>query len=120
MNQTLMGRAPIFTEAHTANDTLTAGENGTCHTNTGAAGVITLTLPAATPGLHFCFRVGAAQELRVDPNGTETVSAQATGVPSAAGKYISADAAGEFLHLGCFVAGNWSIMSAVGTWTVEA
>lgn len=119
MSQTLNGRASFTVEAHTAGDTLTTAENGTAHTNTGAGGTITLVLPAATVGLHFMFSVGAAQELRLDPNGTETISLPSTGVPGAAGKYLSADAVGESVHLACLKAGNWSVLGYTGTWSAE-
>lgn len=120
MSQTLSGRGPIAVEHHTANDTLTVHENGTLHTNTGAAGAITIALPAATVGLHFYFAVGAAQQLRIDPNGTETISLPSNGVPGAAGKYLVADAIGETVRLVCAVAGNWAVFGFTGTWTAEA
>lgn len=120
MSQTLNGRGLQDVEAHTASDTLTTIENGTAHTNTGAAGAITLTLPAATVGLRFTFGVGVAQELRIDPNGTETISDSATGVPGAAGKYIGADAIGETLDIVCLKAGNWNVVGKTGTWSFEA
>lgn len=107
-------------EAHTADDTLTTAESGSVHTNTGASGTITIALPAATVGLEYFFRVGAAQALRIDPNGSETISLPSTGVPGAAGKYLVADAAGETVHLVCGVAGSWSVMGYTGTWTAEA
>lgn len=119
MSQTLLGRAPIETEAHTADDTLTTAENGTAHTNTGAGGAVVLTLPAAVPGLHYYFGVGAAQALRLDPNGTETISLPSSGVPGAAGKYLEADAIGETVHLACLVAGNWNVLGYTGTWTAQ-
>lgn len=106
-------------EAHTADDTLTAGESGTVHTNTGASGTITLDLPAAVVGLEFFFYVGAAQELRLEPDGTETISLPSTGVPGAADKYLVADLAGETVHLVCAVAGSWSVMGYTGTWAAE-
>lgn len=112
--------APRTTEAHTANDTLTASETGSTHTNNGAAGAITLTLPAAVVGLEFYFQVLAAQELRIDPNGTETISLPSSGVAGAAGKYLTADAVGESLHLLCCKAGTWAVMGFTGTWAHEA
>lgn len=120
LNQSLNGRGAISVEAHTAADTLTAAENGTCHTNTGATGTIAITLPPATVGLHFYFGIGAAQILQIDPNGTETISLPSNGVPGAAGKYLAADAIGESLRLVCVKAANWSVMGYTGTWTAEA
>lgn len=107
-------------EAHTADDTLTTAESGSVHTNTGAAGAVVLTLPPATVGLNYQFAVGAAQELRLDPDGTETISLPSTGVPGAAGKYLTANAVGETVGLFCAVAGSWSVSGYTGTWTAES
>lgn len=117
---TINGRGALSVEAHTAGDTLTADESGTYHTNTGATGTITIVLPVATVGLRFGFAVGAAQELRIDPNGSEKISLPSTGVPGATGKYLVADAIGENVELACLIAGNWSVRSYTGTWTAEA
>ena len=106
-------------EAHTAGDTLTTRESGSVHTNAGASGAITIALPAAEDGLEFIFIVRAAQELRIDPNGTETISLPSTGVPSAAGKYISADAIGESVRI-VAVSTNWHVVGFTGTWTAES
>lgn len=107
-------------EAHTAGDTLTAAETGSIHTNAGASGAITFALPAATVGLEYQFGVRAAQELRIDPNGSETISLPSTGVPGAAGKYLTADAVGETVRLLCVAAGTWAVVGYTGTWTAEA
>src|SRR5690606_25911799 len=72
--------------------TLTAAQSGSVVTNLGAAGAATFALPAATVGLEFLFYVLAAQELRIDPNGTETIGLPSSGAQQAAGKYIGADA----------------------------
>lgn len=118
-SQSLNGRAPIDVTAHTAAATLTADDNATAHTNTGASGAVVLTLPAATVGLHFIFGVGAAFALRIDPSGSETISLPSSGVPGAAGKYLEADAVGESVHLGCLKAGNWAVLGYTGTWSAE-
>jgi hypothetical protein len=106
--------------AKAANYTVLASENGQCFTNTGASGTITLSLPAATAGMHYKFYVGAAQQLRIDPNGNETISLPSTGVAGAAGKYLVADAVGETVYLYCANAGTWAVMGYTGTWTAEA
>jgi hypothetical protein len=104
-------------EAHTAGDTLLATESGSVHTNTGASGTITLVLPAATVGQEFFFYVGAAQELRIDPAASETISLPSSGVAGAGGAYLVADAVGETVHLLCGKAGTWAVMGFTGTWT---
>lgn len=117
MYQTLNGRGTLDVTAHTASYTLTANDNGECHSSKGAAGAITCSLPAATVGLHFYFYVGAAQEHRIDPSGTEVMSLPSDGVIQAAGAYLTANAIGESLHIACYETGVWSVVSAIGTWT---
>ena len=117
---TVNGRYVIHTTAHVADATLTVDDNGTCHTNTGASGAVQVTLPVATPGLHFKFSVGVAQQLRINPNGTDTISLPSTGVPGAAGKYLWADAVGESVQIVCAVANSWAVFGYTGTWTSEA
>lgn len=100
--------------------TLTAGDSGAVISNAGASGAAPFLLPPATVGLEFTFVVEAAQELRIDPDGTETIALPATGVQQAAGKYITADAIGERIHIICITAGTWDALYHAGTWTVEA
>lgn len=100
--------------------TVLASESGSVFTNTGASGAKEWDLPVATPGLHFYFAVGVAQSLRIDPNGTETISLPSDGIPGAAGKYLEANAIEETVHLMCVNAGNWACMGYTGTWTAEA
>ncbi|MBA7705485.1 hypothetical protein ES703_114315 [subsurface metagenome] len=104
-------------EAHPADDTLTATESGTVHSNLGATGTITLTLPASAPqGTVFTFAVQAVQELRVDP-GTATIRDDSG---QTADKYKSADAIGECLTLIADSNGDWVTIAKNGTWTEEA
>ena len=119
MSQTLNGYSPVTVEHHTAGDTLTVAENGTLHTNKGAAGTIAIALPSATVGLHYYFYVGAAQALEIDPSGTQTISLPSSGVAGAAGKKLIADAIGETVHLMCCETGTWAVMGYTGTWTAE-
>lgn len=106
-------------EAHTVDDILGAAETFSIHTNNGAAGTVKLSLPAAVVGLEFMFYVLAAQALQIDPNGTETIGLPSSGAQQAAGKYITADAAGEYVHIICAKAGQWETLGYRGTWTVE-
>jgi hypothetical protein len=87
--------------------------------NRGAAGAVTFTLPSAEVGMRVKAIVLAAQELRLDPAGTETI-ALANGVQQAAGKYITADAIGETVALVCLRPGTWDEENFSGTWTAEA
>lgn len=116
----LNGMGERTVSAKTANYTVVqASDNGKIFTNEGASGAITFALPAATLGAFYDFVVKAAQELRIDPNGTETI-ALLTGVQQAAGKYIGADAIGEYIRIACVKTGEWTVLGGVGTWTAEA
>ena len=104
-------------EAHAADDTLTVVESGSVHSNLGAAGAVTLTLPAsASEGTMFTFAVQVAQELRVDPG----VAAIRDSSGQTADKYKSADAIGECLTVIADSNGDWVTVSKNGTWTEEA
>lgn len=110
--------APVLVDADGA--TLTGAYNGGYISNAGASGAATFVLPAAQPGMSFTFIVEAAQELRIDPSGTETVALPSTGVQGAAGKYLTADAVAEKVKLVCLSAGTWDVEHYSGTWTAEA
>lgn len=117
MTATLNGRGPIETTAHTADYTLTADDSGECHSTKGAGGTVVCTLPAAVPGLHYYFYVGAVQEHRIDPAASELMQLPGTGVNQTGGAYLTANAVGESLHIACFETGVWSVIASVGTWT---
>lgn len=117
---TINGRGSRMSAAKTANYTVTTDDVGKTLTNEGASGAIVFALPAATLGQWYRFKVMAAQELRIDPNGTETVALPSTGAQSAAGKYISADAAGEGVEIECVKTGQWVANAYIGTWTAES
>lgn len=118
---TINGRNLLTVEAKTANYTVVAAtDNGKVFTTQGASAAVTFALPAATVGQVYEFAVGVAFELRLDPNGTETIALPSTGAQSAAGKYITADAIGEHVRIMCVRAGRWDVAGYVGTWTAEA
>ena len=104
-------------ESHTVDDTLTVEESGSVHTNLGAGGTVTLTLPASAPaGTEFTFAVQAVQELRVDP-GTAAIRDDSG---TTADKYKTANAIGECLQLIADSNGDWETIAKHGTWTEEA
>lgn len=104
-------------EAHTGDDTLTAAESGSVHSNLGAVGTVTLTLPASAPeGTAFSFAVQAGQELRIDP-GTATIRDDSG---QTADKYKSASAVGSCLSLVADANGDWATVAKNGTWSEQA
>jgi hypothetical protein len=103
-------------EAHIASDVLITAESGSVHTNLGATGIVTLTLPsAAVEGTEFVFAVQAAYELRVAP-GTAAIRDDSG---QAAGKYKSAHVIGASLTLVADANGDWATVAKNGTWTQE-
>jgi hypothetical protein len=103
--------------AKTAAYTVTTADSGKCFTNLAATAAVTFSLPAATVGLKYRFYVLAAYELQIDPNGTETIGI--AGTQQAAGKYVTADAVGEYVDIECLKAGQWEDVGTRGTWTAE-
>lgn len=93
---------------------------GGIFSNKGDAGVQTVALPPALIGMSFWVYVGAAFALRLDPNGTETIELPSSGAQGAAGKYLEADAIGEWAYFRCVTAGTWNCYGFAGTWTHEA
>jgi hypothetical protein len=103
-------------EAHTSDDTLTSAESGSVHSNLGATGTITPSLPAsASAGTAFILAVQAAQELRVDP-GSATIRDDSG---QTADKYKSASVIGAGLSLVADSNGDWVTIAKNGTWTEE-
>lgn len=104
-------------EAHTSDDTLTAAESGSVHSNLGATTTVALTLPASAPaGTVFSFAVQAAQQLRIDP-GTAAIRDDSG---QTADKYKKATAIGASLTVVANSAGDWATIAKNGTWTEEA
>jgi hypothetical protein len=103
-------------EAHTSNDTLTAAESGSIHTNLGASGTITLTLPASAPaGTVFTSAVQAAQQLRISP-GSATIRDDSG---QTAGKYKYAINIGACITIVADSNSDWATIAKNGTWTEE-
>jgi hypothetical protein len=103
-------------EAHTSDDTLTAAESGSIHSNLGATGPVMLTLPTSAPaGTVFTFAVQAGQELRIDPG----AAAIRDDSGQTSDKYKAADAIGECLTVVADSNGDWATIAKNGTWTEE-
>ncbi len=104
-------------EAHTSDDTLSASQSGSVHTNLGAAGTVTLTLPDGAPaGTTFTFSVQAAQQLRIEPGTGRAIRDDNGTTP---GKYKWADAVGECIQVVADDNGDWAVVSKHGVWSEE-
>jgi hypothetical protein len=73
--------------------------------NTGATGTATWELPAAEKGIWFSFVETVAQNMRIEPDGSETINHQTAGV------YLELDGQGESVTIKCFNDGEWEIIA---------
>ena len=105
--------------AKTADYTVLANESNKTFMNTGAAGTVVFGLPPAVRGLRYKFVITAAQHLRIDPNGSETIN-KADGTVGGAGKYLGINTVNSFVEIECFVDGHWTFVHGVGAWALEA
>ncbi len=104
---------------HTADYAISAYEPpGTVHTNLGAGGVVTLTLPQVVrAGFPIEVVVMAAQQLHIDPGAAGAW--YINGAKQTDDKYIWADAIGESTKGKADGNGDWVSLYSVGTWGVE-
>ena len=105
--------------AYTGDATLVASDLNKNVTNTGAAGTITLTLPSVSglSGYTLHVEVTAAQVVRIDPAGTESIFLGGSGV---AGKYLNiAGVIGNMADIYCDGT-QWLVVGRDGVLTKEA
>lgn len=96
------------TETATADDTITAGESGKVFFNTGAASLVTLTLPAAADKLKFTFIV-------TDTSGLAVTAADTIQVGGTSANTFTCTQLGGSLTLYGF-SGGWVASSSQRTW----
>lgn len=111
-------RSQVFADADGMSG-ISEAYSGGVFTNEGATGAAVFALGPSAAGVELTFVVMAAQELRIDPSGTETIALPSTGAQGAQGKYLTADAVGEWVRLLCVKAGQWQVVGYFGTWAHE-
>lgn len=82
--------------------------------NSGASGNVVIELPAAVAamaGWRIGFEIKAAQQLRIDPNGTDLIRG------GTAGQYMVSSTIGDSATIECDGAGTWKIVARYGTWS---
>jgi hypothetical protein len=99
----------------TANYTILAADNYKDFDNSGAAGQVTFTLPAATVGLAYGFAVMEAQNLVIGAPGGVTL--YLGDLATSAGGAITANTVGSYLFIKCRSATEWFAQSSMGSWT---
>lgn len=97
---------------HTANFTLTAAHSGTVHTNLGAGGTITATLPQSPPkGTMYQFVCMADQVFRFEPGAAGGIYIK--GAKQTDDKYVSITDIGDFVHLIADGNGDWVAVASI-------
>ncbi len=92
---------------------------GTFHSNDGASGNISETLPAAsTKGLNHTFYVSAAHELKILCNGSDQIRVGAS-ISTATTGDVKSSTVGNSITIVSLKSGLWVAISTVGTWTVD-
>lgn len=106
---------PIPVTVSTGTTTMTDGRYlGRRINNTGAGSQSTIALIAGHAnriGWRLAFDVTAAQELRIDPNGTEIIRG------GTAGQYMTSTTIGDSVTIEMDTATTWKIVERFGTWT---
>ncbi len=105
---------------HARDFSLTPADTGTVHTNRGATGIVTATLPAAAPdGTELRFVCMTAQPLRLVAESGGGIVIK--GVERPVKTYVSINEVGDFVHLVAAGRGEWiavaSSIAAGAGWT---
>jgi hypothetical protein len=100
-------------EHHAASFALNWRQSGGIHTNRGASGVITATLPQNPPeGTVYRFACMADQPLRVAPGAAGGIYVK--GAKQADNKYVAIGDIGDFLELVADGNGDWLAVASIG------
>ena len=100
----------------TANYTIPATACGTAYNNVGATGSVTLTLPAAAPGLSYTFTVDASQTVEVLRAGSDQI---AIGASNSSSNNVTSSGPYATLTIYAYKTGQWVASSSTGTWVVH-
>ncbi len=73
VNNPASGPPTFETIPHTTSTELTASDSGKLHTNTGAVGPITLTIPNAADGINLRFFTTVDQIIKIKPKAGEAI-----------------------------------------------
>lgn len=104
-----------FVTHHTSNKTLRYSQTGSVHSNSGAAGAVTLTLPQnAEAGVKFKFVVITGQTLNVDPGSAGAF--YANGAKLSDDTDLSSSEIGESIEVTCVGNNDWAITGINGQW----
>jgi hypothetical protein len=98
----------------TTNTAITDAGSGSLYLNMGATSEITLTLPSAVAGTHYCFYVSDAFTMTIAPDGADQVHH----LTNSAGDRLQNDGtAGDSVCLAAVDDTYWVPLQEVGTWS---
>jgi hypothetical protein len=101
----------------TANTVLTAAQSGSTVVNTGAAGAVNATLPAAVIGMRYTFILKAAQQFQILFNGAEKCY-YGNALP-AGGVHVLSSEIQATITLVCVKTGEWNVKNQpMGAWAI--
>jgi hypothetical protein len=105
----------ILPVSKTSNYTVLSADTNKHFDNTGAAGEVDFTLPAAAAGLHYCFLASAAQIVKIVATNSDKIFALTN---SAANGNIQQNTLGASVCIEAHGTGQWWSTSHELTWTV--
>ena len=109
---------PLAVVEKTASYTIQTEECGTCFTNKGSGGAITLTLPAAsTVGLQVTVVTAEAEFITVTAAGTDELQVDTTRTLPGGSVVNATDDAGQVIRLVVLESGVWTATTMVGSWS---
>ena len=113
--------APRYDQAdHAVDATLAAADANRLHTNIGASGLVTLTMPTPAKGLVFPFVCDVAAGLKLKAQTGHTIRLVGIGT-SASGGFVKSTVAGSSLVLVAIDSSRYTLLGQLaGTWTVDA
>jgi hypothetical protein len=121
-SQNAVFSATVKYKAATANKTTSytvlTTDSATTFDNTGAAGQVVYTLPAAAAGLTFSFTNTAAGAGFTKAMATGTDKIAQLGVLGGAAGFVVSTAIWTTITLTCSAAGTWVVTGVTGTWTL--
>jgi hypothetical protein len=106
----IYGKRVVYSK--TADYSIQLAESNAFFTNAGASGAITLTLPAAATGRHYCVYTYAAQTIYIDP----ATGDQIYHLTNSAGDRISNATVGDHVCLVATGGTYWIAYVEHGTW----
>ncbi len=113
LNDQLVNQGTVT--AYTTSHTVTAEENGTTFTNSGAVGGVVFTMPTPAAGLVYTFVVVAAQLVTLDVGGSVVIAIGE--IAGAAGGGATCNSPYSLVTLRAVSTTLWVATSSIGSWT---